>query len=619
MSDSAPDQTGRPAAYRVLARKYRPRDFSGLVGQEPMVRTLTNAFASGRIAQAWMLTGVRGVGKTTTARILARALNYRTPTVDRPSIELSEPGEHCQAIMEGRHVDVIEMDAASHTGVDNMREMLEQVRYAPVSARYKVYIIDEVHMLSGGAFNAMLKTLEEPPPHVKFIFATTEIRKVPITILSRCQRFDLRRIDAPLIKADLARIAGLEGVEAEDEALAMIARASEGSMRDAQSIFDQAIAHAAGRVTAADVRDMLGLADRARVIDLFESLMKGDVAAALAEFRAQYDAGADPATVLNDLAEFNHLVTRLKFVPDAARDAALSQDERTRGAEFAGSLSVRALSRTWQMLLKGISETQGSNRPANAAEMVLIRIAHAAGLPTLDEALKAIEEGRLGAPAAPSPSPSGGPSADMSASRPSGSNGGGGAHAVSQARMPAGPGGGQAMRLVETRPEPQPAMTPPQLAPETAEAPRVAIATLADIAALADRNRDLAFKVQFKHSVRPVGIQPGRIEVSLTADAPRTMLNDLSAKLKEWTGRNWIVSLSREEGGATLAEEEERRRESAMTDARADPAVAAILDAFPGARIVNVRLPQAVEEADAADEAVAADPGVDPAEDDDDI
>jgi len=609
MSDSASDQTGRPAAYRVLARKYRPRDFSGLVGQEPMVRTLTNAFASGRIAQAWMLTGVRGVGKTTTARILARALNYQTKTVDRPSIELAEPGEHCQAIMEGRHVDVIEMDAASHTGVDNMREMLEQVRYAPVPARYKVYIIDEVHMLSGGAFNAMLKTLEEPPPHVKFIFATTEIRKVPITILSRCQRFDLRRIDAALIKADLARIAGLEGVEADDEALAMIARAAEGSMRDAQSILDQAIAHAAGKVTAGDVRDMLGLADRARIIDLFEALMKGDVAAALAEFRAQYDAGADPATVLNDLAEFNHLVTRLKFVPDAARDATLSQDERTRGAAFSASLPVRALSRSWQMLLKGISETQAASRPANAAEMVLIRIAHAANLPTLDEALKAVEDGRSGA-AAPA---AGGPVAASPARPPSS---GGGAHAVSQARMPSAPGGGQAMRLVESLPQQAASPLP---APEPDDAPGVAIATLADIAALADRHRDLAFKVQFKHAVRPVSIQPGRLEVSLTADAPRTMLNDLSAKLKEWTGRNWIVSLSRGEGGPTLAEEEERRRETAMTDARADPAVAAILDAFPGARIVNVRLPQGSAETTGDDIGVMADPGLDEPGDDDDI
>jgi DNA polymerase-3 subunit gamma/tau len=558
-----------------------------------------------------MLTGVRGVGKTTTARILARALNYKNSAVDQPSIELAEPGEHCQAIMEGRHVDVIEMDAASHTGVDNMREMLEQVRYAPVSARYKVYIIDEVHMLSGGAFNAMLKTLEEPPPHVKFIFATTEIRKVPITILSRCQRFDLRRIDASLIKADLARIVGLEGVEADDEALAMIARAAEGSMRDAQSIFDQAIAHSAGKVSAAGVRDMLGLADRARIIDLFEAVMKGDVAAALAEFRAQYDAGADPATVLNDLAEFNHLVTRLKFVPDAARDAALSEDERTRGAEFAGRLSVRSLSRSWQMLLKGILETQSSNRPASAAEMVLIRLSHAAGLPTLDEALKAIEDGRAAAPAIAAPG-NGAPAG------PRGNGGNGGAaQAVSQARMPAGPGGGQTMRLVQSEPERYAA--PPQPAIEPESAPAVGVASLADIAALADRHRDLAFKVLFKRCVRPVRIQPGQIEVSLTGDAPKTLLNDLSAKLKAWTGRNWIVSLSREEGGPTLAEEEARRRESAITDARADPAVAAILDAFPGARIVNVRLPQGAADALPDEAGMAPDPGVEPADDDDEI
>ena len=324
MSESAQAGTGKAAAYRVLARKYRPADFSTLIGQEPMVRTLTNAFATGRIAQAWMLTGVRGVGKTTTARILARALNYKTAEIDRPSVDLAVPGEHCKAIMEGRHVDVIEMDAASHTGIDDIREIIEQVRYAPVSARYKVYIIDEVHMLSTQAFNGLLKTLEEPPPHVKFIFATTEIRKVPITILSRCQRFDLRRIDSGLLVTHLKDIAAREEIPVEDEALAMVARAAEGSARDALSIFDQAIAHGAGAVTAEAVRAMLGLGDRARVIDLFEQLMKGEVAAALAEFRSQYDGGADPATVLTDLAEFNHLVTRLKFVPTAAADASLS-------------------------------------------------------------------------------------------------------------------------------------------------------------------------------------------------------------------------------------------------------------------------------------------------------
>ncbi|KAB2946363.1 MAG: DNA polymerase III subunit gamma/tau, partial [Rhizobiaceae bacterium] len=391
MSESAQAGTGKGAAYRVLARKYRPADFSTLIGQEPMVRTLTNAFATGRIAQAWMLTGVRGVGKTTTARILARALNYKTADIDRPSVDLSQPGEHCKAIMEGRHVDVIEMDAASHTGIDDIREIIEQVRYAPVSARYKVYIIDEVHMLSTQAFNGLLKTLEEPPPHVKFIFATTEIRKVPITILSRCQRFDLRRIDSGLLVAHLKDIAAKEEIAAEDEALGMIARAAEGSARDALSIFDQAIAHGAGAVTAEAVRAMLGLGDRTRVIDLFEQLMKGEVAAALAEFRAQYDGGADPATVLTDLAEFNHLVTRLKFVPAAVSDASLTESERERGQAFSQALSVRVLSRAWQMLLKGIPEVQGSHRPVSAAEMVLIRIAHAATLPTLDEAIRQVD------------------------------------------------------------------------------------------------------------------------------------------------------------------------------------------------------------------------------------
>ncbi len=372
-SESA-DKAVQSGGYRVLARKYRPKDFSGLIGQEPMVRTLTNAFASGRIAQAWMLTGVRGVGKTTTARILARALNYKTPDIDKPSVDLTIEGDHCRPIMEGRHPDVIEMDAASHTGIDDIRDIIDRVRYAPVSARYKVYIIDEVHMLSTQAFNGLLKTLEEPPPHVKFIFATTEIRKVPITVLSRCQRFDLRRIDAGVIKDDLKRIAGLESISVDDEALALIARAAEGSMRDAQSIFDQAIAHGAGTVSAAAVRDMLGLADRARVVDLFEHVMKGDAGAALAELRAQYDTGADPAAVLTDLAEFTHLVTRFRFVPSAADDVALTETERKRGLDFAEKLSVRVLSRAWQMLLKGIPEVQTSNRPVSAAEMVLIRL-----------------------------------------------------------------------------------------------------------------------------------------------------------------------------------------------------------------------------------------------------
>ncbi|MBZ9796636.1 DNA polymerase III subunit gamma/tau [Mesorhizobium sp. ES1-4] len=570
--------TGKAAAYRVLARKYRPSNFSELVGQEPMVRTLTNAFATGRIAQAWMLTGVRGVGKTTTARILARALNYKTATVDQPSVDLAVLGEHCQAIMEGRHVDVIEMDAASHTGIDDIRDIIERVRYAPVSARYKVYIIDEVHMLSTQAFNGLLKTLEEPPPHVKFIFATTEIRKVPITVLSRCQRFDLRRIDAGALVSHLSSIAAKEGISVDDDALAMIARAAEGSARDSLSILDQAIAHGAGSVGAEAVRAMLGLADRARIVDLFEYVMKGDVAAALGEFRAQYDTGADPAAVLTDLAEFNHLVTRLRFVPTAMDDASLSQDERQRGAEFARALSVRVLSRTWQMLLKGIPEVQSSSRPVSAAEMVLIRLAHAADLPTLDEALRSLESGASATGAAP---------------RPNGApvnpgNGGNGTSAVAQTRMPGGPGGAQTMRLVEATPAPAAFVAPPQPAPETQAVP---LKSLADIVALADAQRDIAFKVLVKRCIRLVRIEPGRIDVSLTDDAPKMLLNELTTKLRAWTGRNWLVSLSKEEGGQTLAEMESTKRENAFLDARSDPTVAAILARFPGAKIIDVRIP----------------------------
>jgi DNA polymerase-3 subunit gamma/tau len=599
MSEAGNQPSGKTAAYRVLARKYRPNDFTGLIGQEPMVRTLTNAFSSGRIAQAWMLTGVRGVGKTTTARILARALNYKTAEVNQPSVDLSIPGEHCQAIMEGRHIDVIEMDAASHTGIDDIRDIIEQVRYAPVSARYKVYIIDEVHMLSTQAFNGLLKTLEEPPPHVKFIFATTEIRKVPITVLSRCQRFDLRRIDASMIKADLARIAGLESVEVEDDALSMIARAAEGSMRDAQSILDQAIAHGAGKVTAEAVRAMLGLADRARIVDLFEHVMKGDAASALQDLRAQYDVGADPVAVLNDLAEFNHLVTRLRFVPSAGDDAALSEDERVRGREFSQTLSIRVLSRTWQMLLKGIPEVQSSNRPISAAEMVLIRLAHAADLPTLDEAIKSLGDGTASNGAAPRPSTSSAPSGP-----------GNGASAVSQARMPSSNGGGQTMRLVASEPEAAPAAFAPS--PVVEETPSVPIKSLADVANLCDANRDMALKVQVKRCVRLVKVEPGRLDVSLTPDAPKTLLNDLTVKLKAWTGRHWMVSLSREEGGQTLSEMETEKRDNAFSDAKADPTVAAILARFPGAKIIDVRIPDAPDT-----EADADMPAEPPIEDDD--
>ncbi len=603
MSDSerqAKDAASTGTGYRVLARKYRPKDFTDLmVGQEPMVRTLTNAFETGRIAQAYMLTGVRGVGKTTTARILARALNYKTAAVDRPTIDLREPGEHCQAIMEGRHVDVIEMDAASHTGIDDIREIIEQVRYRPVSARYKVYIIDEVHMLSTAAFNGLLKTLEEPPEHVKFIFATTEIRKVPITVLSRCQRFDLRRISASDLVSLFTTITGKEGIEAEPEALAMIARAAEGSARDGLSLLDQAIAHGSGYVAADAVRAMLGLADRARIVDLFGHIVKGDVAAALAEFNGQYEAGANPVVVLTDLADFTHLVTRLKYVPDAADDPSLSEIERTKAAEFAQGVAVTALSRIWQMLLKGITETENASRTAGAAEMVLIRLAHAAHLPAPEDAARRLAEFSDGnGGSRPSPSPSGG-------------NGGG---AVSYQ--------GSAMaRAVET-PTPRPAPSAPvamlRAVPNTqpdsqpvgrietkpAEAPKllVPVNSIADIAELASQKRDPKMKALVRTFVRPVKLEPGRLDVSLAPGAPGTLLNELAVKLKEWTGIHWIVSLSREEGQPTLVEAEANAQKQRVADARQDPDVAAILAQFPGAKIIDVRVraPETDDEEEAA-------------------
>jgi DNA polymerase-3 subunit gamma/tau len=577
------DTKSADGAYRVLARKYRPQNFNDLIGQEPMVRTLKNAFETGRIAQAWMLTGVRGVGKTTTARILARALNYKTDTVDQPTIDLSVQGENCQAIMEGRHVDVIEMDAASHTGIDDIREIIEQVRYRPVSARYKVYIIDEVHMLSTAAFNGLLKTLEEPPPHVKFIFATTEIRKVPITVLSRCQRFDLRRIESGTLAAHLRRIAEAEQIEVDDASLAMIARAGEGSARDSLSIFDQAIAHGAGTVTAEAVRSMLGLADRARIIDLFEMLMRGDVAGALTEFRAQYDAGADPSVVLTDLADFNHLVTRLRFTPDVAEDVSLSEDERVRGREFAQKLSVRVLSRTWQMLLKGIAEVDTATRPVQAAEMLLIRLAHAADLPTLDEAIRGLDSGSVSAPRPqpgnPRPNGGGQPEARFATD------------AVGASSMaPASGGPATAMRIVETTAQLAQPVQAAQPAVEPTPQPSVPINSLHDVVALADKHRDMQFKILVKNCVRLASIAPGRLEIGLTDDAPKSLPSDISQRLLNWTGIRWIVTVARDVAGQTISEAETERRDNLVTDARADPDVAAILAAFPGAKITDVRI-----------------------------
>ncbi|WP_113266369.1 DNA polymerase III subunit gamma/tau [Agrobacterium cavarae] len=598
MSDTGtnmPQTKEQGTGYRVLARKYRPKDFSDLmVGQEPMVRTLTNAFETGRIAQAYMLTGVRGVGKTTTARILARALNYKTPEIDKPTIDLRIPGEHCQAIMEGRHVDVIEMDAASHTGIDDIREIIEQVRYRPVSARYKVYIIDEVHMLSMQAFNGLLKTLEEPPEHVKFIFATTEIRKVPITVLSRCQRFDLRRISAADLVGLFTAIASKEGFEAEPQALSMIARAAEGSARDGLSLLDQAIAHGSGRVEADAVRGMLGLADRARIVDLFQHIIKGDVASALSEFNAQYEAGASPVVVLNDLADFTHLVTRMKYVPDAVEDPSLSEVERVRGVEFAESVAVSTLSRIWQMLLKGIPEAENASRPAGAAEMVLIRLSHAANLPAPEDAARRLEELSNGAGAMPNGGPAGG----------GGNGNGGGARAY---------GTTQAVASAQTSPQMQSAPQPTAMlravpdsrpqdvqvaAPRTEERPepKVPVTSVQDIADLAQKNRDPVMRAKVRNFVRLVKIEPGRLDMRLGEGAPGSLPGELGVKLKEWTGIHWIVSLSKDEGEPTLVEAEGNARDARLVDARQDPDVAAILAQFPGAKITDVRIRAPVQE-----------------------
>lgn len=584
--DDAPDSqssvTKSKGSYRVLARKYRPTNFDDLIGQEAMVRTLSNAFESGRIAHAFMLTGVRGVGKTTTARILARALNYTTDKGDKneqnPSIELGEKGVHCDAIMESRHPDIIEMDAASRTGIDDIREIIESVRYLPTSARYKVYIIDEVHMLSKAAFNGLLKTLEEPPEHVKFIFATTEIRKVPVTVLSRCQRFDLRRLSSEELVGLLSSVCDKEGVKAEQQALAMIARAAEGSARDALSLLDQAIAHGAGAVKEEDIRDMLGLADRARVFDLFDHLMKGNIAEALTELREQYNTGADPAVVLTDLAELCHWLTRLKLVESAADDMAVTETERVRGKEMASSLPVRILSRTWQMLLKGIAEVQTASKPISAAEMVMVRIAYVADQPSPED---------LAARFAKATPPTGGGAGKGGGG--GGTSGGGGAvSAMGSHRI-------GAVAIPQSAPR---AMSPavPYAANDLGQHLTVAVKTFEDLLELAKSKREIRLAHMLETEVRLVHFEPGRIEIGASEQATK-LVPRLAAALRDWTGTRWLVSVARQETGAdTMREQEQTRKDVLRDDARADPIVKAVLATFPGSEIVDVRLPFDTEE-----------------------
>jgi DNA polymerase-3 subunit gamma/tau len=548
----APAPAALPAAspaYQVLARKYRPRTFEDLIGQEAMVRTLTNAFASGRIAHAFMLTGVRGVGKTTTARLLARALNYDSDTVHQPSVDLTVEGRHCRAIIEGRHMDVLEMDAASRTKVDEMRELLDSVRYSPVEARYKVYVIDEVHMLSTAAFNALLKTLEEPPPHAKFIFATTEIRKVPVTILSRCQRFDLRRVEPDVLIGNLKAICQAEGALVEEEGLILIARAAEGSVRDAQSLLDQAMVQAErGQiVTAGAIRDMLGLADRAQTIALFEEAVKGRTAQALTAFRALYNFGADPAVVMLDLLEHAHGAAVAKALgPDALT---LPRDQAARLAAVGAALSAGTLSRLWQMLLKAHEEARRAPDPAAACEMALIRLCYAADLPGPEEALKALQAGE-----------------PLAASRGAPAPGGGGS-------------GGATAR----------AFAPPAMAEPAAAPAQPTLQSFEDVVALIDARRDITLKLDVARFLRPISFRQGAIEFEPAPGAPGNLAQRLAVRLKEWTGQPWLVAAQGGGGAESAYEREQREKLAEKAAIEADPFVQSVMRAFPGTEIVSVR------------------------------
>jgi len=553
MTDASPDMP--PAAtspansadapeYRVLARAYRPGTFGELIGQDAMVRTLKNAIESGRLAHAFILTGVRGIGKTTTARLIAKALNCDAG----PTVEPCGRCPSCIAIAESRHVDVLEMDAASRTGVDDIREIIDGVRYGPVEARYKVYIIDEVHMLSRNAFNALLKTLEEPPEHVKFIFATTEIRKVPVTVLSRCQRFDLRRIEAGVLVDHFAAIARREEAEIAPEALRLIARAADGSVRDGLSLLDQAIAHGAGAVSEAQVRDMLGLADRTAVFDLFDMLMKGDIAGALDNGRGQYNAGADPVVILQDLLELTHWITRLKAAPGAAGDVTVPEAERARGAAMAVKLSMPVLTRAWQMLLKGLEEVRLAPAPLAALEMVMVRLAYAADLPDpatlLARLEKPAEPAARGAPDKAPPPPSAGPAQAA-------------APAPREAPAPQGPGDG----------------------PQSYHA----------LVELAGHKGEILLQTYLTENVHLVRFAPGRLEIRLGPHAPLDLPHTLGDKLRDWTGARWVVALSQEDGEPTLGEQRRAHEAEARSSAMDEPLVRAVLERFPGAKISAVR------------------------------
>ncbi len=554
-------------AYQVLARKYRPETFADLVGQDAMVRTLKNAFEADRIAQAFVMTGIRGTGKTTTARIIAKGMNCIGPDgTGGPTTEPCGQCEHCVAIMEGRHVDVMEMDAASRTGVNDIREIIDSVRYRAASARYKIYIIDEVHMLSTSAFNALLKTLEEPPAHVKFIFATTEIRKVPVTVLSRCQRFDLRRIEPEDMIGLLRKIASAESAEIAEDALALITRAAEGSARDATSLLDQAISHGAGETTADQVRAMLGLADRGRVLDLMDMILSGDAAGALTELGGQYAEGADPLAVLRDLAEITHWVSVVKITPDAAEDPTVSPDERARGQQMAEALPMRVLTRMWQMLLKALEEVSAAPNAMMAAEMAVIRLTHVADLPSPEELIKRLQD--------TPPPPGGGPGGGM----PIQSNGAAPVEAratTSYAPAPRGSGGAPVAALAQDT--------------QTALA---RYPSFEHVVELIRNNRDVKLLVEVENGVRLVSYQPGRIEFTPSSQAPTDLAPRLGSALQRWTGNRWAVSIVSDGDAPTIAEIRDKAELDLKEEASAHPLVQAVLASFPKAKITRIETPE---------------------------
>ena len=561
--------------YQVLARKYRPETFADLVGQDAMVRTLKNAFEADRIAQAFIMTGIRGTGKTTTARIIAKGMNCIGPDGNGgPTTDPCGKCEHCVAIAQGRHVDVLEMDAASRTGVGDIREIIDSVAYRAASARYKIYIIDEVHMLSTSAFNALLKTLEEPPEHVKFIFATTEIRKVPVTVLSRCQRFDLRRIEPEVMIALLRKIATAEGAEITDDALALITRAAEGSARDAQSLLDQAISHGAGETTADQVRAMLGLADRGRVLDLFNQIMAGDAAGALTELSAQYADGADPLAVLRDLAEITHWISVIRITPEAADDPTVSPDERARGREMADRLSMPVLARMWQMCLKSLEEVTMAPNAMMAAEMAVIRMTHVAELPTPGDLVAKLKD----APVPPAPGGGGG-GGGGGAPAPSASSG---ASAVADraAAMPSN--GGVTASGAHTA---------------LAQAPDSALArfpTFQHVVDLIRSNRDVKLLVEVEGGVRLVSYSPGRIEFEPAPNAARDLAQRLGSRLQAWTGVRWAVTVVSDGGSPTINETRDAKKSALAEEAKATPLVGAILAAFPNAKLSPLKTPEEI-------------------------